>query len=136
VQNPFGAGEVAVDNLDLDFTAEAIEGARAKREASIRRAIDNLKMGHWIEFRDPANESGAKAGRLIFISPQKTRYLFATDRAGREIIQCSRGEIVRRFMAGQAVKLEEPPEEPLFDRIMNGLLSKLRLSGRPALFAQ
>lgn len=137
VQNPFGAGEVAVDNLDLDFTAEAIEGAKAKREASIRRAIDNLKMGHWLEFRDPDAEGGAtKAGRLIFISPQKTRYLFATDRAGREIIQCSRGEIVRRFMSGQAVKLDEPPEEPLFDRIMNGLLSKLRLSGRPPLFAQ
>jgi hypothetical protein len=136
VQNPFGAGEVAVDNLDLDFTAEAIEGAKAKREASIRRALDNLKMGHWVEFRDPENEGKTKPGRLIFITPKKTRYLFATDRAGKEIIQCSRAEIGRRFLAGQAFKLDEPPEESLFDRIMTGLLGKLRISGRPALFAQ
>lgn len=136
VQNPFGAGEVAVDNLDLDFTAEALEGAKVKREASIRRALDNLKMGHWVEFRDPENEGKTKPGRLIFVSPKKTRYLFATDRAGKEIIQCSRAEIGRRFLAGQAVKLDEPPEESLFDRIMNGLLGKLRMSGRPALFAQ
>ena len=60
----------------------------------------------------------------------------ATDRAGKEIIQCSRAEIGRRFLMGQAVKLDEPPEESLFDRIMNGLLGKLRMSGRPALFAQ
>jgi hypothetical protein len=136
VQNPFGGGEVAVDNLDLDFTAEAVEGAKAKREASIRRALDNLRMGHWVEFRDPENERRTKPGRLIFVSPQKTRYLFATDRAGKEIIQCSRAEIGRRFLTGQAVRLDEPPEESLFDRIMSGLLGKLRPSGRPALFAQ
>ena len=135
VQNPFGAGEVAVDNLDLDFTAEALEGAKAKREASIRRALDNLKTGHWVEFRDADNEGKSKPGRLIFVSPKKTRYLFATDRAGKEIIQCSRAEIGRRFMVGQAVKMDEPPEDSLFDRIMSGLLGKLRLSGRPALFA-
>src|SRR5690606_17513538 len=74
VQNPFGAGEVAVDNLDLDFTAEAVAGAKAKREASIRRALDNLRMGHWVEFRDPDDESRTKPGRLIFVSPKKTRY--------------------------------------------------------------
>jgi hypothetical protein len=136
VQNPFGGGEVAVDNLDLDFTAEAIAGAKAKREASIRRALDNLKMGHWVEFRDPDNEGKTKPGRLIFVSPKKTRYLFATDRAGKEIITCSRAEIGRRFLMGQAVKLDEPPEESLFDRIMGGLLGKLRMSGRTPLFAQ
>jgi hypothetical protein len=136
VQNPFGGGEVAVDNLDLDFTAEAVEGAKAKREASIRRALDNLKMGHWVEFRDPENDRRTKPGRLIFVSPQKTRYLFATDRAGKEIVQCSRAEIGRRFLTGQAVKLDEPPEESLFDRIMSGLLGKLRPAGRQALFAQ
>jgi len=136
VQNPFGEGEVAVDSVDLDFTAEALETARSRREASIRRAIDNLKLGHWIEFRDPQNEGKTKPGKLIFISPQKTRYLFATDRAGREVIQCSKGEVVRRFLTGQAVKLDEPPEESLFDRIMGGLLTKLRLSGRPALLPQ
>ncbi|MCC6533451.1 MAG: DUF1631 domain-containing protein [Burkholderiales bacterium] len=138
VKNPFGEGEVRVDNpeVDLDFTAEATENARLKREASIRRALDNLKMGQWIEFHDPGNEGSRRTGRLIFISPRKTRYLFATDRAGKEIIQCTRAEMGRRLRLGEAVRLDEPPEESLFDRIMNGLLCKLRLSGRAPLFAQ
>ena len=89
-----------------------------------------------VEFRDPENEGKTKPGRLIFVSPKKTRYLFATDRAGKEILQCSRAEIGRRFLMGQAVKLDGPPEESLFDRIMGGLLGKLRLPGRTPLFAQ
>ncbi len=136
VQNPFGGGEVKVDSLDLDFTSEAAVGARARREASVRRALENLEMGQWVEFRDPDDESIRRAGRLIFVSPRKTRYLFATDRAGKEIIQCSRAEITRRLRVGEAVKLDDPPEEPLFDRIMSGLLSKLRLPTRAMLVSQ
>jgi hypothetical protein len=135
VQNPFGEGEVKVDPLNLDFTSEAAAGARARREASVRRALENLQMGEWVEFRDPDDESSRRAGRLIFISPRKTRYLFAVDRAGKEIIQCSRAEITRRLRVGEAVKLDEPPEESLFDRIMHGVLSKLRLPARQPLFA-
>jgi hypothetical protein len=137
VQNPFGEGEVKVDPLNLDFTSEAAAGARARREASVRRALENLQMGEWMEFRDPDDESVRKAGRLIFISPRKTRYLFAVDRAGKEIIECSRAEITRRLRAGEAVKLDEPPEESLFDRIMHGVMSKLKLPVRiPSLVGQ
>lgn len=136
VTNPFGGGEVKVDPLNLDFTSEAAAGARARREASVRRALENLQMGEWMEFRDPDNESARRAGRLIFISPRKTRFLFAVDRAGKEIIECSRAEMTRRLRQGEAVKLDEPPEESLFDRIMHGVLSKLKLPARtPALAA-
>jgi len=136
VPNPFGGGEVKVDALSLDFTSDAAAGARARREASVRRALENLQMGEWMEFRDPENESSRRAGRLIFISPRKTRYLFAVDRAGKEIIECSRAEITRLLRLGEAVKLDAPPEESLFDRIMHGVLSKLKLPTRtPALAA-
>jgi len=136
VPNPFGGGEVKVDALNLDFTSEAAAGARARREASVRRALDNLQMGEWMEFRDPDDDSARRTGRLIFISPRKTRYLFAVDRAGKDIIECSRAEITRRLRLGEAVKLDEPPEESLFDRIMHGVMSKLKLPTRtPALAA-
>lgn len=137
VQNPFGEGEVKVDPLNLDFTSEAAAGARARREASVRRALENLQMGEWMEFRDPDDDSVRKTGRLIFISPRKTRYLFAVDRAGKEIIQCSRAEITRRLRLGLAVKLDEAPEESLFDRIMHGVMSKLKMPVRmPSLVGQ
>lgn len=135
VPNPFGEGEVKVDSLNLDFTSEAAAGARARREASVRRALENLQMGEWVEFRDPDDESSRRVGRLIFVSPRKSRYLFAVDRAGKEIIECSRAEITRRLRLGEAVKLDEPPVESLFDRIMNGLMSKLKLPSRPPALA-
>jgi len=135
VKNPFGEGEVSVDGQDLDFTAIA-DSARTRREESIRRALDTLAMGTWVEFRGADDQGKGRPARLIFVSPRKTRYLFAVDRAGKEIIQISRAEIGRRLRLGEAVKMDSPPEESLFDRIMNGLLGKLRTSGRAALFAQ
>ncbi len=127
VQNPFGEGEVKVESLDLDFTSEAAAGARAKREASIRRALDNLQVGCWFEFRDSENGSARRPAKLVFISPRKSRFVFAVDRAGKEVIQCTRAEISQRLRLGDAVKLDDAPEESLFDRIMHTLLSKLRM---------
>ncbi len=134
VKNPFGEGEVSVDSQDLDFTVEAAKGARAKREASITRALDNLRMGTWVEFHEPGEKAKRRPARLIFVSPRKTRYLFAVDRAGKEVIQCTRAEIGRRLRIGEAVKLDDPPEESLFERIMGGVLGKLRTAGRAGLF--
>jgi hypothetical protein len=136
VKNPFGDGEVEVESVDLDFTAEAEQGAKAKREASIRRALDSLKTGQWVEFRDPADKSVRRVGKLIFVSPRKSRYLFTVGRAGKEVIQCTRGEISRRFRAGEAFRLDAPPEESFFDRIMSVLIGKLRTPMRMPLMAQ
>jgi len=65
------------------------------------------------------------------VSPRRTRYLFALDRVGKEIIECSRADISRRFRVGEARVVDEPPEESLFDRIMNGMVGKLRAPGTP-----
>ena len=127
VKNPYGSGDVSVESQDLDFTeAETASRARARREESIRRALDTLGMGAWVEFREPDDPSVRRPARLIFVSPHKSRYLFAVGKAGKEIIQCSRAEIGRRLRIGEAVKLDKPPEESLFDRIMGTLLGKLR----------
>ena len=131
VKNPYGSGDVSIESQDLDFTeAETASRARARREESIRRAIDTLGMGTWVEFRQPDDPTVRRPARLIFVSPRKSRYLFAVGPAGKEIIQCSRAEIGRRLRIGEAVKLDKPPEESLFDRIMGALLGKLRGSMR------
>ena len=127
VKNPYGDGDVNVESQDLDFTeAETASRARARREESIRKALDTLGMGAWVEFREPDDPSVRRPARLIFVSPRKSRYLFAVGRAGKEIIQCTRAEIGRRLRIGEAVRLDRPPEESLFDRIMGSLLGKLR----------
>jgi hypothetical protein len=129
VKNPFGGGEVSVDSLD--FTAAKADGARAERDAAIADLLDNLKMGTWVEFREAEDRAAGQPVRLIFVSPRKTRYLFAVDLAGKEIIQCTRVEITRRFRIGEAVVMDGPPEDSLFDRIMNKVVGKLSAPGAP-----
>jgi len=128
VQNPFGGGEVRVDSMD--FTPGA-EGAPSERDAGGANLLDNLTMGMWVELREAGDHAPRRPVKLIFVSPRKTRYLFALDRVGKEIIECSRAEIGRRFRVGEARIVDEPPEESLFDRIMNGLVGKLRAPGAP-----
>ena len=129
VKNPFGGGDVSIDSLD--FTAAEAGGERARRDAGEADPTDELTMGTWVEFSDTDDQAANRAVRLIFVSPRKTRYLFALDRTGKEIIECTRAEISRRFRVGEATILDEPPEESLFDRIMSGLVGKLRAPGAP-----
>lgn len=129
VKNPFGSGEVSVDSLD--FAAAEAGGARAERDATGADLPDNLTMGTWVEFRETDDQAAGRPVRLIFVSPRKTRFLFAVDRAGKEIIQCTRAEISRRFRIGEAVIMDEPPEESLFDRIMSRVVGKLSAPSAP-----
>jgi hypothetical protein len=124
VRNPFGDGDVAVESTDLDFTATESGGARNQREAP--NPLATLAVGAWVEFRENVEQPVRRPAKLIFVTPRKTRYLFALDRAGKDIIQCTPGEISRRFRVGDAVFIEEPGPDSLFDRIMKGLVGKLR----------
>jgi hypothetical protein len=69
--------------------------------------------------------------RLIFVTPRKTRFIFA-DRAEKEYIECTRAEITRRLRTGEAVYMDEEPEVPFFERIMGGVLSKIKGAPAPA----
>jgi hypothetical protein len=128
VQNPFGGGEVSVDSLDFTATETA---ARARREASGANPLADLTMGTWVEFREAGDPTVRRPVKLIFVSPRKTRYLFAVDRVGKDIIECTSAEISRRFRAGEAVFMDGPPQDSLFDRIMSGLVGKLSAAGAP-----
>ena len=129
VQNPYGEGTVEV--VDLDFTpqpADPDKRASAKEALMSSLAVEppaNLAKGSWVEFRPKEEGTEARAAKVLFVSPKKTRYLFS-DRQGKNVIELSRAEIVRRLRGGEAIRLEEEPAEPLFDRFMNGVMGKLR----------
>jgi hypothetical protein len=108
VNNPYGGGEVQVS-------------APASMDAPA-----DLEIGDWVEFRLKADgEDKKRAAKLLFHTPKRTRYIFS-DRNGKDMLDLTRGELVRRLRTSEAVRLDEPPEEPLFERIMNSLVSKLR----------
>ncbi len=128
VNNPYGGGQVQVSGLD--FTA----GATSKSAAAgaIVDPPEDLDMGRtWVEFRPKGAPEEQRALKLLFVPPKKTRYVF-TDRKGKTFLELTRAELVRQLRTGEAVRLEGEPEEPLFDRIMHGLVDKLRAPASPA----
>ena len=130
VKNPFGAGEVQVLNL-AQFTATPVdprERAQAKAQLKSSLSVDppeNLELNTWVEFRPKGNGEEKRAAKLLFVSPKKTRYVFS-DRRGKNVLELTRAEIVRRLRSGEAVRLDDEPKEPLFERIMGGLVDKLK----------
>jgi hypothetical protein len=120
VPNPFGEGQVEV--ADLDFTVQ-VRGstAGAKPTSALPPA---LKLGTWVEIVRRHEKEKHQTAKLTFISPLKTRYLFA-DRHGKTALECSQSELVRRFQLGEVTLSKEPTELALFDRIAEGVLGKL-----------
>ncbi|MCC7485531.1 MAG: DUF1631 domain-containing protein [Burkholderiales bacterium] len=126
VKNPFGEGNVDVASLDLDFTTLEGGGAPAPRDAGGGDNAAALSVGTWVAFRASGAAGARRTGRLIFVTPRRTRYLFAFDRAGKDIDPYTPGELDRHFRLGEAAVVEEPAEDSLFDRIMQGLVGRLR----------
>ena len=131
VKNPFGAGEVQVMNL-ANFTATPVDPKqRAAAKAQLKSSLsvdppENMEIGTWVELKTKVDGGEEKrAAKLMFVSPKKTRYLFS-DRRGKNVLELTRAEVVRRLRTGEALRLEEEPSEPLFERIMGGIVDKLK----------
>ena len=138
VSVPDASGKaVEVVSLGLDFTPKpANKEERASRKMALMSslAVDppaKMEMGSWVELRPKEDGAVPRACKVLFVSPKKTRYLFS-DRRGKDVIELSRAEIVRRLRTGEAVRLDEEPPEPLFDRFMHGVVGKMKSSGKPA----
>ena len=129
VKNPYGEGEVKVTGLDFTAPAPTPNDVKGKKAAMVSLlSVDppaDMAMGDWVEFRPKEDGAQPRATKVLFITPKKTRYVFS-DRQGKDVVELTRPEIVRRLRTGEAVRLDGPPEEPLFDRIMSGLVGKLR----------
>ena len=124
VKNPYGKGEVQVKaepEADEDHSADVTP--------------DTLKVGDWMEFKvktaDGA-ETELRPVRLIFITPRRSRFVFA-DRGEKEYIERTRAGMFNSLMNGEAVLMEEEPEVPFFERIMGGVMGKMKNKAAPAL---
>jgi hypothetical protein len=136
VKNPFGGGEVKVD--ELDFT-EAIAAApqapapktpaaagkpAAKAPAKDTVLPSKLKEGVWVGIRAPGPDEPRQPAKLLYMSPLKSRFLFC-DRAGKTVLECSRTDLARRFRLRDLVILKGSPDASLFERIIRGVMTKL-----------
>lgn len=120
VANPFGEGEIEVD--DLDFTVQAAPAAKGAKPAPVLPA--NLTVGTWVAIRHKDAKAEPLVAKLNFVSQLKTRYLFV-DRHGKTVLECSQAELVGLFKLGNVTVTKEPTELPLFDRLAEGVVSKL-----------
>lgn len=107
VRNPYGGGQVQVSGVDSGIAPE------------------NLVVGTWVEFHPKDAGKSTRAAKVLFVTPKKTRYVFA-DRKGKDMVELTRSELVRQLRTGELVRLPAEPEQPLFDRIMGGLVQKLK----------
>ena len=118
VKNPFGEGEIRVDEIELP----SVPGAPAvavKEGDKYSRLASDLNEGAWLEFRDEKQRHQVK---LSYVSPFKTAYLFVNWQ-GQTVGEYSLHELAAELRAGRAVVMNQVP---LFDRAMNGLMSTLR----------
>jgi exonuclease VII small subunit len=127
VINPFGDGEIEVEEIDL----RDIPGAAATTPAHSdgggdehSRMAGSLREGAWVEFRD--DEDVRRPARLSYISPLKGTYLFVS-RQGKKVGEYSLYQLGREFRTGRAVLLDEVP---LFDRAMTSLVGVLKGAGK------
>src|SRR5260221_493632 len=129
IKTPSGGGQVQVPGLVFPPQPVAPK-QRAAAKASLKSSLGvappaDMEMGTWVEFRPKGDGEEHRAAKLLFVSPKKTRYLFS-DRRGQNVLELSRAEIVRRLRSGEAVRLADAPEEPLFDRLMTSLVVQLQ----------
>ncbi len=130
VKNPFGAGKVQVD--DLDFTvllktpSNPSEGAVAAKKATIELP-QGMVLGCWVEITGIEGSDGPTTAKLHYISPLESHFLFV-DRKGRKVYECSRAMLSMRLKVAEIKLLDGPPDAPLFEQMMSGVLKKI---GKP-----
>ena len=129
INNPFGQGEVQVD--DLDFTVKPAGGsARAKRDTAQANPAESLTPGTWVAIQVKGEKNSPRLAKLSYVSPLKSRFLFV-DSHGKTTLECTRTDLMRRLQSGELTITNEVPEVPLFDRLAAGLVGKLGGSKAP-----
>lgn len=148
IQNPFGEGQVEVDELDFTQAAAAAgalpvaaaaaaaasatippagpkgaKGAAAKPAPKEIALPSKLKEGVWVGIRSARPEEPRQHAKLLFVSPLKTRFLFS-DRQGKTVLESNRGDIAKRLRSRDVVILSQQPDSSFFERIIQGVLGK------------
>ena len=121
---------VQVEQADeLDFSAApapaAVADPAAAREPPKEVKLPSkLKEGIWVGVRAKNPDEPRQPAKLLYVSPLKSRFLFA-DKRGKTVLECTRADLSKRFRTRSLVILAENPDASLFERIINGVLGKL-----------
>src|SRR5687768_15892286 len=121
---------VQVEKTDqLDFTAAPAPAAVAAAAAALEpprevKLPSKLKEGIWVGLRPKNPDEPRQPAKLLYVSPLKSRFLFA-DKRGKTVLECTRADLSKRFRTRELVILAENPDASLFERIINGVLGKL-----------
>jgi len=130
IKNPFGGGEIEIEEISLSDLpgvpelSAASRGSAAQAEPADQhsQSVTNLKEGDWLEFHD--DDDVRIQAKLSYISPLKGTYLFV-NRQGAKVGEYSLYQLAREFRTGRAVLLEAVP---LLDRAMSSLVGMLKKS--------
>ncbi len=130
IQNPFGEGEIEVEEISMSDLPPGGGGRAGHSEPASggdehSRLAKGLKEGAWIEFRD--EDDNRRPARLSYISPLKGTYL-VVNRQGKKVAEYSLYQLARELRTGRAGILDAVP---LFDRAMGSLVGVLRASTNP-----
>jgi hypothetical protein len=124
IDNPFGEGEIEVEEISLcelpGVRGGKGAGGAAQAGDEYTRLVSGLSEGVWVELRN--QQQKWQPARLSYISPVKGIYLFV-DRQGRTVGEYSRTQLAREFRSGRAAVLDSVP---LFDRAMTSLVGVLK----------
>ncbi len=121
---------VQVEKADeLDFSAAPAPAAAAQPVAAREppkevKLPSKLEEGIWVGLRAKNPDEPRQPAKLLYVSPLKSRFLFA-DKRGRTVLECTRVDLAKRFRTRELVILAENPDASLFERIINGVLGKL-----------
>jgi hypothetical protein len=124
IENPFGEGEIEVEEISMS-ELPGVRGGKGAGNATqtgdeYTRLASSLKEGAWVELRN--QEHQWQPARLSYISPVKGIYLFVS-RQGRKVGEYSLAQLAREFRSGRAAVLDSVP---LFDRAMTSLVGVLK----------
>ena len=145
IEVKIGTEVVQVEKTDdLDFTAAlpaapapapAAAGPGAAGSAGANPVVareppkevklpSKLKEGVWVGIRGKNPDDPRQPAKLLYVSPLKSRFLFA-DKRGKTVLECTRVDLAKRFKMRDLVILAENPDASLFERIINGVMGKL-----------
>ena len=124
IDNPFGEGEIEVEEISLSdlpgVRGGKGAGGAAQAGDEYTRLVSGLTEGTWVELRN--QQQKWQPARLSYISPVKGIYLFV-NRQGRTVGEYSVAQLAREFRSGRAAVLDSVP---LFDRAMTSLVGVLK----------
>jgi hypothetical protein len=101
--------------------ANPLSRARSPKEVKLP---SKSKEGVWVGIRGKGPDDPRLPAKLLYVSPLKSRFLFA-DKRGKTVLECTRVELAKRFKMRDLILLAENPDASLFERIINGVLGKL-----------